>query len=166
MTAERSLARGSFEVAVGLPAEEVLRRLKATVASETSIGGVLWDPVGRGYVGSFSGQTFRIRIARRTPRFYATHVFGRVEERPTGSGIIFHFGRRSYATWAIWIIRIVGATLFLAALVAAVKDPVFAFSAIFVALGVGSLLWLYRIRNDDQERLRALIVSAGRPTPA
>ena len=149
-------------ISVTMPSAEAIRRLQSSVTKEGPAGAIVGEFGRRGYVGSFNGSAFRIRVARPMSQFYATYVFGRIDEQEVGSVIAFHFGHSSYANWALWVIRIVGALLVGGALIAAVQQPVFVFGAMFVALGVGLLLWAYRLRADDKERLLSLIVASTR----
>lgn len=163
MRSPRSATGSRFEIVADLPPDKVLARLRSSVGQETALGGIIWDTTDREYVGSFDGMKFRIRIARRTPQFYATHVFGRVEDRDRGSVVVFHFGRRTSASVALWIIRIAGALLVGGALLAAFQEPlepIFLFAALWVAAGIGSMLWLYRLRPRDRDRLRKLILAS------
>lgn len=145
-----------------LTSDEVVRRLQARVAPEGPARGTLWDITDRGYVGGFKGNTFWIRIARRAPQFYATHVFGRIEERPAGSAVVIHFGHRQYATFVLWIMRALGLLLVGGALLAGMRQPVFLLGALWVVAVTSFLLWIYRLRSEDKDRLRSLVVASTR----
>jgi hypothetical protein len=150
----------AWEFTVDLSPDETLRRLRARVQEESPQSILFGDRFGVGYVGSFEGNAFRIRIGRPLSRFYATYVFGRVDGRNAHSVIRLHFGRRLAAAWALWIIRVVGLLLVAATLAAAFRQPVFVSGAVFVTFGLGLLLWAYRLRPDDMKRLRGLITSS------
>lgn len=145
---------------VAMPPDEILHRLQSRVAPDGMAGAMFGDRAHQAYVGSFNGRAFRIRSGRPMPQFYATYLFGRIEEKDGGSVITFRFGHRPSATWALWILRIVGAFLVSGALLAALQQLVFFFGAVFVAVGMGLLLWAYRLRADDKERLRSFVVTA------
>lgn len=101
-----------------------------------------------------------MRRAQRLSAFYATYLFGRIEEREGGSAILFHFGRRSLAEGALWVMRVAGVVLVAGALLAAIQQPIFVLGALLTAVGTGSLLWLYRMRDEDKDRLHQLVTSA------
>jgi hypothetical protein len=149
-------------VPIEVSVTEALRRLQKHVRKESVTGAIIGERANGGYVGSFEGTVFRFRMARPMSQFYATYLYGEVKQHDGAQVITFRFGHRTSATWALWIIRLVGALIVATTLVAALQQPVFVFGAVFVAVGIGLLLWAYRLRPDDKERLRSLLVTSTR----
>lgn len=148
------------ELRSDLGPDQILERLRGTVTADRGVAAVTGDLREGSYAGLVDGSSFRIRVTHRMPQFYATYLCGNVEVRSGQSMITFHFGRRAPATFALWVIRVLGGLLILGSLLAGMRQRVALVALVLVAFGVGLLLWLYRLRSDDMERLRTLVTRA------
>lgn len=142
-----------------MPPTETLQRLERGTTPERVTGALLGER-SPGVVGSFRGNEFRIRIARPVSQFYATYLVARVEPSEQGSEIVYRFAHRTWAAAALWVLRGAGALLVSGALLAALAQPVFIFGAFFVGIGTALLLWTFRLRQADKDRLLSFVIGS------
>ncbi len=135
---------------------EAIERLSRRVAAEKPLSFAVGD-WSDGYVGVFPGPTFRIRRARRLAQPYAVQAYGSIPDDDGGCIVTVHFRRARVMTGFVWAMRIFGLVLLSGSLLAAVRQPVFLAFSLFIAIGVGALLWNARERQGDRDDLRHLI---------
>lgn len=142
-----------------LSTPEAMERLSRRVAAEKPLRFAVGD-WSDGYVGVFRGAAFRIRRGRRVAQPYAVQAYGSIRDDDHGCVVTVHFRRARVMTGFVWAMRIFGLVILAGSLLAATRQPVFLAFSLFIAVGVGALLWDARERQGDREDLRRLVRQA------